>query len=107
MNLFRSRSGRDGLWDFLGKRAVGRNRVGLEEVRNRGTREVIQALPPGGVIREGGTDWSREIRIPDRPPPPVVTSVTTIRVIITAAEAHRLEAPPVGQPERPQGEPQE
>jgi hypothetical protein len=92
MNVFRARPGRDGLWDFLGKRAAARNRVKLEETRNQGTQEAIRALPPGGVLREGGANWSREIRIPHQPPPTVI-AVTTIRPIVPPAGAQRLEAP--------------
>lgn len=64
MGLFCGKSGKGGIWDYLGKRAESRSRVDLEEVRNKGTREAIQSLVPGMVLREGGPDWVREIRAP-------------------------------------------
>jgi hypothetical protein len=67
ISLFRGSSGKDGIWDFLGKRAEGMARVDLEDVRNQGTREAIQLLMPGMVLRESGPDWSREISMPDAP----------------------------------------
>lgn len=69
MSLLIRRTGRDGLWDFLGKREACRNRVKLEEARNRGTQEAIRALRrTGGVLREEGSCWSREIRLSLSPP---------------------------------------
>ena len=55
------------------------------------------------MLREGGTDWSREIRIPDRPPPPAVISLTTIQATVMPAEAQGLE-PPADPPEPAPGE---
>jgi hypothetical protein len=96
MGLFGGKSGRDGMWDFLSKRAAGKSRVELEEVRNKGTNEAIRALRSGGVLREGGPDWSREIRTPDAPSPSTVISVAAIPPAITAPAVPRLE-PPAGQ----------
>jgi hypothetical protein len=64
MSLFRGKSGDDGVWDFLSKRAAGKSRVSLEQLRNEGTREAIRILPRGAVLREGGQEWVREIWMP-------------------------------------------
>jgi hypothetical protein len=55
-----------GLWHFLSVRSRGKSRVELEKVRNEGTKDAIDHLPRGGVLRESGPDgWTREIWIPD------------------------------------------
>lgn len=64
MSLFRGQSGRDGVWDFLGKRAEGKSRLELERARNEGTQQAIPILPHGAVLREGGQGWVREIWMP-------------------------------------------
>jgi hypothetical protein len=64
MSLFRGQSGRDGVWDFLGKRAESKSQVDLEQARNEGTQEAIRILPRGAVLREGGQGWVREIWMP-------------------------------------------
>lgn len=102
ISLFCGKSGRDGIWDFLGKRAAGKSRVELEEVRNKGTQEAIRALRPGGLLREGGPDWSREIRMPDAPPTTVI-SVSGISPGIRPPVIPQLE-PPSGQPNGAAGE---
>jgi hypothetical protein len=102
--LFRSGQGRDGLWDFLGKRAASRDRVKLEEARNRGTQEAIAALPPGAVLREGGPDWHREVSIPDRPPPPAVIGLASIQPVVMPPRPPQIEEPP-GQSGETQGQP--
>jgi hypothetical protein len=66
--LFRRRSGKDGIWDYLGKRSADKSRVELEKVRNDGTQRLIPLLKPGMVLIEGGSDWFREIRSPDELP---------------------------------------
>ena len=103
MSMSHGKSGRDGIWDFFGKRASGRRRVELEEVRNKGTQEAIRALGPGGMLREGGPDWSREIRIPDAPPQTVI-SVAGLPPEIRRRVVPQLE-PPAGQPGGTAGEP--
>jgi len=106
-SLFRAQPGRDGMWDFLSKhavgknqveleRAAGKNRVDLEETRNRGTQMAIRALPAGGVLREGGPDWSREIRIPDQLPAAVI-SIRATGSAIGHSGVPQLR-PPAGQP---------
>jgi hypothetical protein len=102
MGLFRARPGQDNLWDFLGKCATAKNRVKLEEARNRGTQEAIAALPPGAVLREGGTDWYREINIPDQPPPALI-SLTTANPTIMDPGCQQPEAP-LAQPGSASGE---
>jgi hypothetical protein len=67
--LFRGRPGKDGIWDFAGKRSTARARVELERVRNEGTQKLVRSLPPGAVVIEGGPDWFREIRMPEALPP--------------------------------------
>lgn len=103
MSLFSGKSGQDGLWDFLGKRASGKSRVELEEVRNKGTQEAIRALRPGGMLREGGPDWSREIRMPDGPSPTTVVSVAGIPPETRPLIIPQLE-PSAGQPGGTAGE---
>jgi hypothetical protein len=60
--LFRRRPGKDGIWDFLGKRSADKCRLELEKARNDGTQKLIPLLKPGMVLIEGGPDWFREIR---------------------------------------------
>lgn len=67
MSLLRGSSGRMGLWDFLSRYAEGKVRLGLEQARNRGTHEAIRLLPHGGVLREGGQGWVREVWMPGTP----------------------------------------
>lgn len=115
-SLLRPQSGRDGVWDFLGKRAAGRaevdrervdgqNRVELAEVQSKGTQEVIRLLQAGGgTVREQGPDWSREVRMPGQPPSPAVISVTAVRPAIRPSGAPQIE-PPSGQASGTAGEP--
>jgi len=77
LGLFHGKSGKDGIWDFLGKRSADKSRVELERVRNDGTQKLIPLLKPGMVLTEGGPDWFREIRAPEpRPPGMLLTTVT-------------------------------
>ena len=80
MSLFRAKGDRYGLWYLLAKRAAGESRVKLERERNKGTQEALKALPPGSTLREGGPGWSREIRVPDAPPPVAAPATTVISV---------------------------
>ncbi len=75
--LFRGRSGKDGIWDFLGKRSADKSRVELERARNDGTRELIPLLKPGTVVIEGGPDWFREIRVPEELLPGMLLTTVT------------------------------
>jgi hypothetical protein len=75
--LFRGRSGKDGIWDFLGKRSADKNRVELQRAHNDGTRELIPLLKPGTVVIEGGPDWFREIRVPEELPPGMLLTTVT------------------------------
>jgi len=59
VGLFRGRTGKDGIWDFLGKRSADKRLVELEKVRNDGTQKLIPLLEPGMVLIEGGPDWFR------------------------------------------------
>ena len=97
------------MWDFLSKRAAGKNqveleraagknRLDLEEARNKGTQMAIRALPAGGVLCEGGPDWSREIRIPDQPPAAVI-SIRATGPTIGPPGIPQIELP-AGQPDR-------
>jgi hypothetical protein len=103
MSLFHGKPGRDGVWDFLGKRAVSKSRIELEKIRNKGTQEAIRALRPGGLLREGGSEWSREIRMPDAPPPPTAISVAAIPPTIRPPADPQLD-PPAGQRDEAAGE---
>jgi hypothetical protein len=108
MGLFRAQPGRDGIWDFLSKRAAGKNQVeqervagknqvDLEEARNKGTQEVVRLLRHGGgTVREGGPDWSREICMTDQPLPATEIRVVAVRPAVRAAEVPPIE-PPAGQ----------
>jgi hypothetical protein len=64
MGLFlRGKTGKDGIWDYLGKRSADRSRVELEKARNDGTQKLLPLLEPGTVLTEGGPDWKRS-RLP-------------------------------------------
>ncbi|HET9970380.1 MAG TPA: hypothetical protein VFQ68_19255 [Streptosporangiaceae bacterium] len=79
VGLFHGRSGKDGIWDFLGKWATGRSQVKLEQVHNDGTQKLIPLLEPGTVVIERGRGWSREIRVPERSQSGVLlTAVTSL-----------------------------
>ena len=82
MGLFRGKSGKDGIWDFLGKWVTGRSQVKLEQVHNDGTQELIPLLKPGMVVIERGRGWTREIRMPEAHQPDVlITTVTPLPTI--------------------------
>jgi hypothetical protein len=93
MGLFRARSGKDGIWDFLGKRAAHKSRVELEKARNEGTQKLIPLLGPGMVVREGGGGWMREISVPGTGTAEVVITTTMSSPAITSLTPADLEAP--------------
>jgi hypothetical protein len=66
--LFGAKAGHKGLWDVLIVLVEGRNRVKLQEERDRATLQAIALLPPGSVLRESDCDWTREIRMPNALP---------------------------------------
>ena len=70
--FLRGKPGKDGIWDYLGKRSADRSRVDLEKARNDGTQKLIPMLKPGTVLTEGGPDWHREIRIPEALSPTIL-----------------------------------
>jgi hypothetical protein len=74
--FLRGKPGKDGIWDYLGKRSADRSRVELEKVRNDGTQKLLPLLKPGMVLTEGGPDWYREIRMPETLPPAML--LTTV-----------------------------
>jgi hypothetical protein len=59
-SLFRGKPGKNGMWDFLGKRSADKSRVELEKARNEGTQKLIPLLKPGMVLIEDGPDWFAE-----------------------------------------------
>jgi hypothetical protein len=67
--LLHGKPGKDGMWDFAGKRSTVKARVELERVRNEGTQRLVHSLPPGAVLIEGGPGWFREIHMPETVPP--------------------------------------
>jgi hypothetical protein len=101
--LFRGKPGKDGIWDYLGKRAEAKSRVELEKVRNQGSQEAIQSLTPGMVLREGGPDWFREIRAPGAavPSEPFTTAVPASPMTPLPLSAPRNELEPA--PQQAQG----
>jgi len=77
MGLFpRGKSSKDGIWDYLGKRAQVKGRIELEQERNKGTQQAIQALMPGMELHEGGPGWVRVIRAPGAASPSVLFTAT-------------------------------
>lgn len=64
MALFGASTGKDGMWDFLGKRGADKSRIEREKQWHEGTLLLIKALKPGMVLRESGPDWTREIIMP-------------------------------------------
>ncbi len=94
--LFRRQPGKDGMWDFLGKRSADKSRVELEKTRNDGTRELIPLLKPGMVLIEGGPEWFREIRMPEALPTHTPTNAVTVQPPVPPLPASRneLEAAP-------------
>ena len=109
--LFRRKSGKDGIWDYLGKRSADKSRVELEKARNDGTQKLIPLLKPGTVLIEGGPDWFREIRSPDElPSGMLLTSITSPPIVpplpVVAPESasrSELEPAPQTQAEQEQG----
>jgi hypothetical protein len=105
--LFRGKPGKDGLWDFLGKRSADKSRVQLEKARNDGTQELIPLLQPGMVLTEGGPDWFREIRMPEARPPGAPLNAATSRppVPLLPAPRNELEAAPLRPAQDPADDP--
>jgi hypothetical protein len=102
VGLFRGKSGKDGIWDFLGKRAAGKSRVELELIRNEGTQKLIPLLKPGMVVIERGRDWTREIRMPDAVQSGMRITAVTPPSVITSLTPAELELPsPVPELEPP------
>jgi hypothetical protein len=61
--LISRRGGRDGLWDYLGRRAAWMGQVELEKARNEGAVQIINAIQGCSVmIRRSGPYGSLEIR---------------------------------------------
>jgi len=92
--LFRGKPGRDGMWDFLGKRAEAKYRVGLEQERNDGTQKLIPLLQPGMVVIERGHDWTREIRMPEAPLPGTLLNTVISQPAIPPLPADELAPAP-------------
>jgi hypothetical protein len=102
--LLRGKPGRDGVWDFFGKRSAHKGRVELEKVRNEGTQKLVSSLPPGAVLIEGGRGWFREIHMPETFPPWTPLSTVAARPRVPPLPADELEtssrnelAPPLQQ----------
>jgi|HubBroStandDraft_5_1064220.scaffolds.fasta_scaffold33217_3 hypothetical protein len=92
--ILHGKPGKDGMWDFAGKRSAVRARVALEKVRNEGTQELIRLLPPGTVLTEGGPGWFREIHMSETLPPGMAVGTTVLRSAIARLPADGLEPPP-------------
>ena len=105
MSFFRGNSGRDGVWDFLSKRAEGKSRVDFEQARNEGTQEAIRILPRGVVLREGGQGWVREIWMPRAAAIPANSDPSRSIPASIEPPAPLQLGPPPGQPHEAAGEP--
>jgi len=93
--MFRNAPGKDGLWDFLGKRSADKSRVELEKARSDATEKLIPLLKPGTTLIEGGPDWHREIRVPEEFAPGIVPgSVTSQPPLPLPPPLGELEAAP-------------
>src|SRR5260370_6293379 len=92
VGLFRGKSGKDGIWDFLGKWAAARSQVRLELAHNDGTQKLIPLLKPGMVVTERGHGWAREIRMPDAVQSGMLLTAVTASPMITSLTAAELEA---------------
>jgi hypothetical protein len=88
--LFNGKPGRDGMWDFLGKWAVSRTQVKLEQVHNDGTQKLIPLLQPGTVVIERGRGWTREIRVPEVSRPTTVLNTVISQSLIPPLPADGL-----------------
>jgi len=60
-----------GMWAYLASKARDKSRIELERTRTEGTRQILDRLPYGAVIREGTADGWREIQMPDAPQSPL------------------------------------
>lgn len=105
--LFRGKPGKDGLWDFLGKWAISRTQVKLEQVHNDGTQKLIPLLQPGTVVIERGRGWTREIRMPEARPPgaPLNAATSQPPVPLLPAPRNELEAAPLRPAQDPADDP--
>ena len=59
-----------GLWDYLTSKARNKSKIELERTRTEGTKQLIDHLPYGAVLREGTAGGWREIQMPDAPQSP-------------------------------------
>jgi hypothetical protein len=91
LGLFRGKSGKDGIWDFLGKRSADKRQVEIEKIRSDGTQKLIPLLQPGMVLSEGGPDWFREIRTPEALPPGMLLTTVTYPADTPSLPADELE----------------
>jgi hypothetical protein len=94
VGLFGRKSGKDGVWDFLGKWVACRSQVKLEQVHNDGTQKLAELLRPGTVVIERGRGWTREIRIPDAVQSGMLIAAVTPTSVITPLVPVGLELPP-------------
>jgi hypothetical protein len=61
-----------GLWSHLASKAREKSKIELEKTRTEATKQLIDHLPYGAVLREGTTDGWREIQMPDAPQSPLL-----------------------------------
>ena len=59
-----------GLWSYLASKARDKSKIELEKTRTEATKQLLDHLPYGAVLREGTADGWREIRMPDAPQSP-------------------------------------
>jgi hypothetical protein len=102
--LFRGTPGKDGPWDFLGKRSADKSRVEQQKAHDEGTQALIPLFKPGMVLIEGGPGWFREIRMPEALPADTPLNAVTAQPLgpslpapqneLEAAPQNELEAAP-------------
>jgi hypothetical protein len=92
--FLRGKPGKDGIWDYLGKRSADKNRVDLEKVRNDGTQKLVPLLKPGMVVTEGGPDWHREIRMPEALPSAMLLTAVMSQPPTPPLPADELDSAP-------------
>src|SRR2546430_15295324 len=61
-----------GLWNYLASKARDKSKIELEKTRTEGTKQLLDHLPYGAVLREGTADCWREIQMPDAPQSPLL-----------------------------------
>jgi hypothetical protein len=54
-----------GLWSYLTSKARDKSKIELEKTRTEATKQLLDHLPYGAVLREGTTDGWREVQMPD------------------------------------------